>query len=134
MINHHSALIYTMVMVSASDGNMTDAELQTIGEIIRNLPIFEDFDRSTIAKAAEDCAELLADPDGLDEAAQLINQALPVRLRETAYALACDIAAADGTVSQSESELLRWLRARLNIGRLEAAAIERGARAHYMTL
>ncbi len=134
MINHHSALIYTMVMVSASDGNMTDAELQTIGEIIKNLPIFEDFDRSTIAKAAEDCAELLADPDGLDEAAQLINQALPVRLRETAYALACDVAAADGTVSQSESELLRWLRARLNIGRLEAAAIERGARAHYMTL
>ncbi|MEE8501348.1 MAG: tellurite resistance TerB family protein [Kiloniellales bacterium] len=134
MINHHSALIYTMVLVSASDGNMTDAELQAIGDIIKNLPIFEDFDRSTIAKAAEDCAELLADPDGLDEAAQLINQALPVRLRETAYALACDIAAADGTVSQSESELLRWLRARLNIGRLEAAAIERGARAHYMTL
>jgi tellurite resistance protein len=134
MINHHSALIYTMVLVSASDGNMTDAELQTIGEIIKNLPIFEDFDQSTIAKAAEDCAELLADPDGLDEAAQLINQALPTRLRETAYALACDVAAADGTVSQSESELLRWLRARLNIGRLEAAAIERGARAHYMTL
>lgn len=134
MINHHSALIYTMVLISASDGNMTDAELQTIGDIIKNLPIFQGFDQSTIAKTAEDCAELLADPDGLDEAARLIDQALPKRLRETAYALACDIAAADGTVSQSESELLRWLRNRLNIGRLEAAAIERGARAHYMML
>jgi tellurite resistance protein len=134
MINHHSALIYTMVLVSASDGNMTDAELQTIGDIIKHLPIFQDFDQSTIARTAEDCAELLADPDGLDEAARLIDQALPARLRETAYALACDVAAADGAVSQSELELLRWMRDRFNIGRLEAAAIERGARAHFMTL
>ena len=134
MINHHSALIYTMVLVSASDGNMTDAELHTIGDIIKHLPIFQDFDQSTIARTAEDCAELLSDPDGPEEAARLIDQALPARLRETAYALACDIAAADGAVSQSELELLRWLRDRLNIGRLEAAAIERGARAHYMTI
>jgi hypothetical protein len=41
-ISHHAALIYTMVMVSAADRNMTDAELRMIGEITRGLPVFVD--------------------------------------------------------------------------------------------
>ena len=134
MIGHHQALIYTMVLVSASDGEMTDAELQTIGDIIKQFPIFEDFDMSTLAKTAEACASVLADEDGLDQAGELISSALPAKLHETAYALACDVAAADGSLSQEELQLLRWMRGRLGINRLEAAAIERGARAHYMTL
>ena len=44
------------------------------------------------------------------------------------------MAAADLAVSQEELGLLQWLRDRLNIGRLEAAAIERGTRARYMVL
>ena len=38
-ISHHSALIYTMVVVSAADGSMNDAELHTIGEIVNTFPI-----------------------------------------------------------------------------------------------
>ncbi len=134
MIGHHQALIYTMVLVSASDGDMTDAELHAIGEIIKQFPIFEDFDMSDLAKTAESCAALLADEDGLDQAGDLISSGLPAKLQETAYALACDVAAADGSLSQPELQLLRWLRGKLGINRLEAAAIERGTRAHYMTL
>ena len=40
MIDHHSALIYIMVLVSACDGDMTDPELEAIGENVRYLPIF----------------------------------------------------------------------------------------------
>ena len=132
MIGHQEALIYTMVMVSASDGEMTDAELTTIGDTIKHLPIFQDYDLTTLGKTAEACAEMLADPAGLDTAGDLIQEAIPVKLRETAYALACDIAAADGDVSQAELELLRWLRGRLGLARLECAAIERATRAHYI--
>lgn len=131
MAGHHTALIYAMVLVSASDGDMTDAELQTIGDIIQHLPVFQDFDQSALAKTAEDCAELLADRDGLEVAGGMIDAALPDKLRETAYALACDVAAADGSINQDELQLLRWLRGRLSLGRLEAAAIERGTRARY---
>ena len=134
MIGHQEALIYTMVLVSAVDGEMTDAELNTIGDIVKHLPIFEDYDLDTLGKAAEACAELLADPAGLDTAGDLIEEALPAKLRETAYALACDVAAADANVSQAELELLRWLRGRLGIPRLQAAAIELATRAHYITL
>ena len=132
MIGHQEALIYTMVMVSASDGEMTDAELNTIGDIIKHLPIFHDYDLGSLGKTAEACAELLADPAGLDKAGDLIQQALPVKFRETAYALACDVAAADEDVSQAELELLGWLRDRLGLALLEAAAIERATRAHYI--
>lgn len=134
MISHQEALIYTMVLVSASDGEMTDAELNTIGDIIKHLPIFHDYDLDSLGKTAEACAELLADPAGLDTAGDLIQEALPVKLRETAYALACDVAAADADVSQAELELLRWLRGRLGVARLEAAAIERATRAHFIAL
>ena len=40
----HAALIYTMVIMSAADSDMTDKELFTIGDIIQTIPAFEDFD------------------------------------------------------------------------------------------
>ena len=61
-------------------------------------------------------------------------EGLPERLHETAYALACDVAAADERISQEELRLLELLRHRLSVGRLPAAAIERGARARHLRL
>ena len=38
MIDHYRALIYSMVLASAADGDMTDAELLTIGENVQLRP------------------------------------------------------------------------------------------------
>lgn len=134
MIDHHDALIYTMVMVSAVDQDMNDEELQTIGDMIKHLPIFNDYDRNRLTETANACAALLEKEDGLDQILDLILASLPEKLRETAYALACDVAAADSHVSQEEIRLLEMIRHHLDIDRLSAAAIERGARAHYILL
>ncbi len=72
MIDHHTALIYTMVLVSAADEDMTDAELRKMGEMISSLPVFRDYDREKLTKTARDCADLLANEDGLEEALDLI--------------------------------------------------------------
>ncbi len=133
-ISHHSALIYTMVLVSAADREMTDNEIATMGEIVRSLPIFRKYDFDLLATAAETCAELLDAEEGLDTVLALIRQALPDELCETAYAVACEVAAADGKVSQEELQLLEMIRHRLDVGRLVAAAIERGVRARYVTV
>lgn len=133
-ISPQDALIYVMVMTSASDREMTDAELQTMGDIVKHLPVFRDYDLGKLTETARACAELLADPKGLDRALKLITKSMPERVHETAYALACDVAAADGKVSQEELRLLEMLRHHLQVGRLPAAAIERGARARHMTL
>ena len=61
MVDHHSALIYTMVLLSASDGNMSDDELNTIGENVRYLPIFKDFDFRRLPEMTEECLKLLSD-------------------------------------------------------------------------
>jgi tellurite resistance protein len=75
--------------------------------------------------------ELLEGDDGLDKAIGLINQSLTPALRETAYAIACDVAAADGQLGQEELRFLEILRHGLKIDRLTAAAIERGTRARF---
>ena len=134
MIDHQSALIYTMVLMSASDRDMTDAELQTIGEMIKFLPVFADYDLTGLTKVAGECAEILADEDGLEKALDEIAEGLPAKLCETAYALACEVAAADGKVSQEEMRLLEMMRYRFEVGRLPAAAIERATRARHMVL
>lgn len=134
MVDPQSALIYTMVMVSASDSHMTDSELQTIGDIVKQLPVFSGFDSSKLTSTARDCAKSLAEDDGLDKTLELIAGSLPKHLHETAYALSCDVAAADGEASQEELRLLQLLRHRLKVGRLESAAIERGARARHAKL
>jgi tellurite resistance protein len=134
MIDHHAALIYTMVLVSAADSDMTDAELRTIGEMVQYLPVFRDFDSEKLPAIAQDCAALLDDDNGLDKTLQTIKDNLPANLSETAYALACDVAAADGTAKQEELRLLEMIRHAFNIDRLAAAAIERAARARHATL
>ena len=134
MIDPHSALIYTMVLVSAADREMSDSELRAIGDIVKQLPVFRDFDAANLASTAQDCAEVLNTPKGLDRVLDRIVEGLPSRLRETAYALACEIAAADGKASQEELRLLELLRHRLEVGRLVSAAIERGVRARHVRL
>lgn len=134
MIDAHSALIYTMVLVSAADRDMTDSELVAIGDIVKHLPVFRGYEPNDLTKAAQNCAELLSADNGLDRVLDEICASLSPRLRETAYALACDVAAADERVSQEELRLLEILRHRLEVGRLPAAAIERGARARHITL
>ena len=131
-ISPQAALIYTMVLAAAADREMTDGELRAIEEMIVFLPAFRDFDIARIAGIASDCTDLLAKETGLDIAFRRIKNALPPgRLRETAYALACDIVAADGAVSQEELEFLDLLRNAIDVDRLAAAAIERAARARF---
>jgi tellurite resistance protein len=134
MLDHHRALIYTMVIVSAADSDMPDAELRIIGDIVEDLPVFRDFDRRELPRVLNDCTELISRENGLEQTLRAIKTALPAKLRETAYAIACDLVAADGEASQEELRILELIRHRLKLERLIAAAIERGARARFQTL
>src|SRR5262249_2490027 len=134
MLDHHSALIYAMVLASAADTSPSDAELRTIGDIVTHLPIFGDYDSEKLPETLAACSDLLQREDGLDEAIRQIRAALPPRLRETAYALACDVVASDGEATQEELRFLELMRDHLALDRLIAGAIERGARARFMTM
>ncbi len=128
------ALVCAMVLMAASDRSMSDAELGMMSRLVQELPAFSDFHPTEIANVTETCLGLLERTDGLDLACALIREALPPRLRETAYLLACEVAAADGEASQEELQFLQDFRIAMDLDRLVAGAIERAAKARYQVI
>ncbi|MEX1233404.1 MAG: tellurite resistance TerB family protein [Roseovarius sp.] len=133
-LSAQDCLVAVMIAVSASDEQIRTAELVKIESAVNNLPIFGDYDADRINVVSQTVFDLFSDEDGLDALFGLIRASLPERLFETAYALACDVAAADGVLGDSELRLLEEIRYELNLDRLHAAAIERGARARHLSL
>lgn len=128
------SLVALMIAVSASDTQIRTSELVRIQSMLNHLPVFADYEQGRLATISALVFELFEEEDGLDALFGLVREALPERLFETAYALACDVAAADGNLNESELRLLEEMRYELALDRLHAAAIERGARARHMTL
>ena len=123
-----------MIAVSASDENIRTSELITIQSIVNHLPIFSDYDVDRIKTVAAMVLDLLSEEDGLDAFFGLVRNSLPESLNETAYAMACDVGAADGKMGQEELRMLQEIRYELQIDRLHGAAIETAARARFQTV
>jgi tellurite resistance protein len=116
-----------MVTMSGVDGFIGEKELRRIGRIVKHLPAFKTFDTEELTEAAQECGELLQQEDGgLEAVLGLVKDALPPALEETAYALACEVAAADLMVGREELRFLAMLRDALGLDKLITAAIERG--------
>lgn len=129
MITSQEALIYTMVLVSGADRDMQDVELKQIGRMVKALPAFAGYDANHLPTTARECAAILHTEDGFGRCVALATQVLSPRLRETAYLLACELAAIDRKIHVEEGGLLRLLRLRLGIDDLTAAALERATTA-----
>jgi len=132
-INTQQALIYVMVTMSGVQGNIADKELQAIGRVVSELPIFAGFDATKLTIIAEQCGEILQEEEGLSAVLGLVAEALSSRLKETAYAVAVEIAASDLAVGREELRFLAMLRDHLGLDKLVTAAIERSAIARYQT-
>ena len=128
------ALVAVMVAVSTADSTINAPEMLSIARIVDYLPVFKDYDRDRLANVSQTVYDLLEEEDGLDALFGLVRDALPGDLNETAYALACDVAASDGALKQTELRILEEIRYELAVDRLHAAAIERGARARHLGL
>jgi tellurite resistance protein len=133
-LSPQDCLVAVMVAVSASDETMRTSELVTIERIVNHLPVFGGYDQSRITDVSKMVIELFSDEEGLDTLFRRLRTFLPEKMNETAYALACDVAAADGTARESELQLLEEMRYELNIDHLHAAAIERAARVRHKVL
>ncbi|GGD47361.1 tellurite resistance protein [Sinisalibacter lacisalsi] len=133
-LSPEDSLVAVMLAVSVSDSQIGTAELVRIEATVNHLPVFATYDMDRARTVSQVVFDLLTEDDGLDALFGLVRENLPEALWETAYALACDVAAADGALHTTELRILEEIRHELNIDRLHAAAIERGARARHMTL
>jgi len=128
------ALVAIMIAVSASDEAIRTSELVTIERIVKHLPVFGGYDDKRLKGVSDTVFSLFEVEDGLDQLFATARDVLPRRAWETAYALACDVVAADGTTREAELRMLEEMRYEFEIDRLHAAAIERGARARHVAL
>ena len=131
-LSEQDALVAVMIAVSASDQQMRTAELVAIQRMVNHMPIFATYDTDRIRVIAQTVFDLFEEEDGLAALFGLIRDGLPERLHETAYALACDVAAANGKLAEVELRMLEEVREELSIDRLHAAAIEWAARVRHL--
>lgn len=130
-LNAPEALVLTMVLVSAADGGMTDREIGIMSGLVQTLPAFQDFTSDRLADVSDRAVRLLREDEGLAHAGRLIRSALTAKLRETAYALGCEVVAGGEGPRRQTFEMLEFVRGELGLDPLISAAIERGVRARY---
>lgn len=130
----HETMIYLMVVTSAADRDMTDAELARIGEVVRTWPVFHGFPADRLVDVARDCQRLLAGEDGLGRILSLARSVLPSHVRDTAYAMAYEVAAADLEMKIEERHVLKLLATHLLLTEHTVEAIALAAKARCRTL
>ncbi len=133
-LDPQEALVCTMVLVAAAGDGISDREIGVMAALVQTLPVFRGFSAERLDVATSAAVDLLRDEDGLKHASQLIREALEPRLRETAYALACDVIAADRFADQDSLRMLALVREELSLDSLVTAAIERAARARHQLI
>lgn len=133
-ISTEQGLIYVIVMMSAVEGRIKPEEFGELELLVRTLPVFKNFDRSRLVTVAQECGDMLQEKEGLQAVLGLVKEQLPLRLRETAYALAVEVAAADLLVGKEELRFLAILRDTLGLDKLVTAAIERSTIARYQAV
>lgn len=125
----HDALIHLMVISASSDARISDRELESIGRLVTHLPVFEGFDHDELGHVAGQAVDLIKDSSSLERVLAMIFEAIPERLRDTAYALAVEVTTIDLRLEQEELRLLEMIRDGLALDMLVSGAIEASARA-----
>jgi tellurite resistance protein len=125
------ALVLTMVLVAAADGAMSDREIGVMSGQVQTLPVFREFTTDQMVTVTDAAVALLNEEDGLTQAGRLMRAALGTRLRETAYALACEVVAGEADIRTGSLDMLEFVRGELHLDPLVALAIERGVRARH---
>lgn len=132
-LNPSQALLYALITTAAVDRSISDDELGRIGSMVRELPVFAGYDGDWLMQEAQACGKLLSKPpNGVDTVLDLVHDALPRELYETAYVLCAEIANADLSVSPEEARFLEKLALKLALDKLVVAALDRAARARHM--
>lgn len=101
------ALIETMLLMVAADGTVKDGEMNELSRVVSEHPIFADFDTDAVAESFSRAFEALA-VEGFEKRMEAIADALGTyHAQLLAFALACQVCFADGSIDETEFALLR---------------------------
>jgi uncharacterized membrane protein YebE (DUF533 family) len=130
-ISPQEALIYAMVAAAAADRTIAQMEIARMHSMVSELPAFRAVEDAWFSREAQQCGKILSKPGGIDRVVRLIAQSLTGELRETAYALAADVAASDVAIKDDERNFLDLLSEGLQLDPLVCAALQRSAQVRH---
>ncbi|MDA9034890.1 tellurite resistance TerB family protein [Hyphomicrobiales bacterium] len=127
------SLIYTMTLSAATDGDISDKEINTINFLFTTLPIFKNSNNDYLSKKMIECMELTKEEDNFENLIDLINNGLNSNkeLKKTAYILALEVMMADLNIADESIRFLEILGLSLNLDNLEISSMKHTIRSKY---
>jgi tellurite resistance protein len=111
-----------LLAANASDGHVSDEEVQGFFNILVRMKMFRDFTQERLQQTIDRMLGLIK-RKGVEATTEICAQVLPEGLRRPVFANACDLILADGVVEDEEKEFINHLRKALDISGDDAQTI-----------
>ena len=125
-----------MTLSAATDGDISDKEMNTINFLFTTLPVFEKANNEYLSKKMIECMELTQEESNFENLLDHINEGLDSKkdLKKTAYILALEVMMADLNVVEESIRFLELLGETLQLNNLEISSIKHAIRSKYESL
>ena len=125
-----------MTLSAATDGDISNKEMNTINYLFTTLPVFEKANNDYLSKKMIECMELTQEESNFENLLDHINEGLDSKkdLKKTAYILALEVMMADLNVVEESIRFLELLGETLQLNNLEISAIKHAIRSKYESL
>lgn len=125
-----------MTLSAATDGDISDKEMNTINYLFSTLPVFEKANNDYLSKKMIECMELTQEESNFENLLDHINEGLDSKkdLKKTAYILALEVMMADLNVVEESIRFLELLGETLQLNNLEISSIKHTIRSKYESL
>lgn len=122
-----------MTLSAATDGDISDKEMNTINFLFTTLPVFEKANNDYLSKKMIECMELTQEESNFENLLDHINEGLDSKkdLKKTAYILALEVMMAELNVVEESIRFLELLGATLQLSNLEISSIKHAIRSKY---
>ena len=125
-----------MTLSAATDGDISDKEMNTINYLFTTLPVFEKANNDYLSKKMIECMELTQEESNFENLLDHINEGLDSKkdLKKTAYILALEVMMADLNAVEESIRFLELLGETLQLNNLEISSIKHTIRSKYESL
>ena len=121
-ITKQDAFAGILLAANASDGHISDEEVQGFVTILLRMKLYRDMQGSKIKQMIDRMLTLIK-KKGAEAAMQACAQVLPEELHNAVFANACDLILADGVVEDEEKAFIEKLRSALGLSGDDAQMI-----------
>ncbi|MFM9964480.1 MAG: tellurite resistance TerB family protein [Planctomycetaceae bacterium] len=111
-----------LLCASACDGHIADEEVQALVTALMRMKMYQNVPNHQFSSMMDRLLGILK-RGGPEKLLDSVIEAVPPELCETAFANACNIVLADGTVEDEEKEMMNTLMSRLDIPKERALEI-----------